>query len=116
MNDLQSGEDRAFAVRTMQNREHCDNLIAQPGSYRKTEFAGTQSCLFFQILIKTDISYTKKPLVAALMHEASFDVILIGYGPVSQGLALMLGRQGRRVAVCERWRTPHAGQYCNPIR
>jgi 2-polyprenyl-6-methoxyphenol hydroxylase-like FAD-dependent oxidoreductase len=33
----------------------------------------------------------------------SFDVIQIGYGPVSEGLALMLGRQGRRVAVCERW-------------
>jgi 2-polyprenyl-6-methoxyphenol hydroxylase-like FAD-dependent oxidoreductase len=56
-------------------------------------------------MIKKDVSNTNKPLVAALMHEASFDVILIGYGPVSQGLALMLGRQGRRVAVCERWRT-----------
>lgn len=32
-----------------------------------------------------------------------FDVIQIGYGPVSQTLALMLGRQGRRVLVCERW-------------
>ena len=39
------------------------------------------------------------------MNETSFDVIQIGYGPVSQGLALMLGRQGRRVAVCERWKT-----------
>jgi 2-polyprenyl-6-methoxyphenol hydroxylase-like FAD-dependent oxidoreductase len=36
---------------------------------------------------------------------APYDVILIGYGPVSQGLALMLGRQGRSVAVCERWKT-----------
>ena len=36
------------------------------------------------------------------MH-ADYDVILIGYGPVSQSLALMLGRQGRRVAVIERW-------------
>ena len=34
---------------------------------------------------------------------ADFDVILIGYGPVAQVLALMLGRQGRRVAVIERW-------------
>lgn len=39
------------------------------------------------------------------MTEAVFDVIQVGYGPVSQGLALMLGRQGRSVAVCERWRT-----------
>lgn len=32
-----------------------------------------------------------------------FDVIQIGYGPVSQTLALMLGQQGRSVLVCERW-------------
>lgn len=32
-----------------------------------------------------------------------YDVVLVGYGPVSQLLALMLGRQGRRVAVVERW-------------
>lgn len=31
------------------------------------------------------------------------DVIQIGYGPVSESLALILGRQGRSVAVCERW-------------
>ncbi|SEK00280.1 3-(3-hydroxy-phenyl)propionate hydroxylase [Sphingobium sp. AP50] len=37
------------------------------------------------------------------MGDTPFDVIQVGYGPVSQGLALMLGRQGRRVAVCERW-------------
>ena len=37
------------------------------------------------------------------MGEALFDVIIVGYGPVSQALALMLGRQGRKVAVCERW-------------
>ena len=37
------------------------------------------------------------------MAEALYDVIIVGYGPVSQSLALMLGRQGRRVAVCERW-------------
>ncbi len=33
-----------------------------------------------------------------------YDVIQVGYGPVGEALALMLGRQGRRVAVCERWR------------
>ena len=32
-----------------------------------------------------------------------YDVIQIGYGPVSETLALMLGRQGRSVAVCEKW-------------
>lgn len=37
------------------------------------------------------------------MQEVPFDVIQIGYGPVSQSLALMLGRQRRSVAVCERW-------------
>ena len=35
--------------------------------------------------------------------EPDYDVIQIGYGPVSATLALMLGRQGRSVAVCERW-------------
>ena len=38
------------------------------------------------------------------MTRPEYDVILVGYGPVSEALALMLGRQGRRVAVCERWR------------
>lgn len=28
-----------------------------------------------------------------------FDVLQIGYGPVSESLALMLGRQGRSVAI-----------------
>ena len=32
-----------------------------------------------------------------------YDVIVLGYGPVGQALALMLGRQGRSVAVCDRW-------------
>lgn len=33
-----------------------------------------------------------------------YDVIQIGFGPVSEILALALARQGRRVAVFERWR------------
>lgn len=37
------------------------------------------------------------------MTAPIYDVIQIGYGPVSEALALMLGRQGRSVAVCERW-------------
>ena len=39
------------------------------------------------------------------MTEHIYDVIQVGYGPVSEALALMLGRQGRSVAVCERWPT-----------
>ncbi len=34
-----------------------------------------------------------------------YDVVQVGYGPVSESLALMLGRQGRHVAVVERWTT-----------
>jgi len=34
----------------------------------------------------------------------SYDVVLIGYGPVSEIMALALARQGRKVAVFERWR------------
>ena len=33
-----------------------------------------------------------------------YDVIQIGFGPVSEILALALARQGRRDAVFERWR------------
>jgi 2-polyprenyl-6-methoxyphenol hydroxylase-like FAD-dependent oxidoreductase len=33
-----------------------------------------------------------------------YDVIQVGYGPVSEILALALARQGRRVAIFERWR------------
>jgi 2-polyprenyl-6-methoxyphenol hydroxylase-like FAD-dependent oxidoreductase len=42
------------------------------------------------------------------MNGQVYDVIQIGYGPVSESLALMLGRQGRSVAVCERWTTRYA--------
>ena len=37
------------------------------------------------------------------MPDEMIDVLVIGYGPVSQILSLILGRQGRRVAVVERW-------------
>lgn len=37
-----------------------------------------------------------------------YDVIQIGYGPVSEILALALARQGRRVAVFERWTERYA--------
>jgi len=33
-----------------------------------------------------------------------YDVVLVGYGPVSEIMALALARQGRRVAVFERWK------------
>ena len=39
--------------------------------------------------------------------EPLYDVVQIGYGPVSQLLALMLARQGHRVAVVERWTEPY---------
>jgi 2-polyprenyl-6-methoxyphenol hydroxylase-like FAD-dependent oxidoreductase len=37
-------------------------------------------------------------------HIQMYDVIQIGYGPVSEILALALARQGRRVAIFERRR------------
>lgn len=37
------------------------------------------------------------------MPEQIFDVAIVGYGPVAQLFALALGRQGRSVAVIERW-------------
>lgn len=39
------------------------------------------------------------------MTDEVYDLVQIGYGPISQALALMLGRQRRKVAVCERWTT-----------
>jgi 2-polyprenyl-6-methoxyphenol hydroxylase-like FAD-dependent oxidoreductase len=37
-----------------------------------------------------------------------YDVVIVGYGPVSRVLALALGRQGRKVAVIERWHERYA--------
>jgi 2-polyprenyl-6-methoxyphenol hydroxylase-like FAD-dependent oxidoreductase len=34
-----------------------------------------------------------------------YDVLQVGYGPVSQALAMMLGRRGYHIVVCERWKT-----------
>lgn len=36
-----------------------------------------------------------------------YDVLIVGYGPVGQLAALLLGRQGHRVAVCERRTEPY---------
>ena len=36
-------------------------------------------------------------------HEPEFDVAIVGYGPVGQTLAALLGRAGHRVAVFERF-------------
>jgi len=43
-----------------------------------------------------------------VQDNSIYDVVQIGYGPVSQVLALILGRQGHRVAVAERWLEPYA--------
>lgn len=37
------------------------------------------------------------------MEQNVYDVLQVGYGPVSQSLAMMLGRQGRSICVVERW-------------
>ena len=42
-----------------------------------------------------------------MQDEPLYEVVQIGYGPVSQVLALMLARQGHRVAVVERWSEPY---------
>lgn len=39
------------------------------------------------------------------MENETYDVALVGYGPVGQMLAILLGQKGYRVAVFERW--PH---------
>jgi flavin-dependent dehydrogenase len=37
-----------------------------------------------------------------------YDVIIVGGGPVGQGLGLLLGDRGWRTAVIERWSQPYS--------
>ena len=37
------------------------------------------------------------------MKNEIYDVVQIGYGPVGQTMAALLGKAGHRVAVFERW-------------
>ncbi|MET0902695.1 MAG: bifunctional 3-(3-hydroxy-phenyl)propionate/3-hydroxycinnamic acid hydroxylase [Acidimicrobiales bacterium] len=37
----------------------------------------------------------------------TFDVAIVGYGPVGAALAILLGQQGHRVVVLERWAEPY---------
>lgn len=57
------------------------------------------------------------PERAAVAFDA--DVLIIGYGPVGQSLAGLLGRAGHRVIVCERraskYETPRAGHFDHEI-
>jgi len=47
------------------------------------------------------------------------DVLVVGYGPVGQSLAILLSRAGHSVAVCERrlgrYETPRAGHFDHEI-
>ncbi len=43
-----------------------------------------------------------------MQTESVYDIVQIGYGPVSQVLALMMARLGYRVAVIERWTEPYS--------
>lgn len=51
-----------------------------------------------------DISMTSANTeIADIAETAMVDVVLVGYGPVSEVMALALARQGRSVAIFERW-------------
>ncbi|GAA5013064.1 bifunctional 3-(3-hydroxy-phenyl)propionate/3-hydroxycinnamic acid hydroxylase [Streptomyces hyderabadensis] len=52
-------------------------------------------------------------------HAVDADVVIVGYGPVGQTLAALLGASGHRVVVCERrvgrYETPRAGHFDHEI-
>lgn len=52
-------------------------------------------------------------------QQLDADVLVVGYGPVGQSLAALLGRSGRSVIVCERregrYETPRAGHFDHEI-
>ncbi len=37
------------------------------------------------------------------MRDEMFDVVIVGYGPVGQMAAILLGQKGYRVSIFERW-------------
>jgi 2-polyprenyl-6-methoxyphenol hydroxylase-like FAD-dependent oxidoreductase len=43
--------------------------------------------------------------MSAPMPTTDYDVAIVGYGPVGQALAALLGQHGWRVGVFERWPT-----------
>ncbi|KOG07301.1 MULTISPECIES: bifunctional 3-(3-hydroxy-phenyl)propionate/3-hydroxycinnamic acid hydroxylase [Streptomyces] len=53
------------------------------------------------------MSGTSSTTSAGRPHPDAADVLVVGYGPVGQVLAILLARQGRRVTVVERWETPY---------
>ena len=41
------------------------------------------------------------------MSDDDVDVLVVGYGPVGQTLAILLGQNGHRVGAVERWKVPY---------
>lgn len=65
------------------------------------------------------MSSTSAPEQADATSRLDADVVIVGYGPVGQSLAALLGAAGHRVIVCERRRgryeTPRAGHFDHEI-
>src|SRR5688572_15751099 len=71
--------------------------LARPVGTERGRQAAFPAALYFRSGMRRTL------LVALCMSGGEADVAIVGYGPVGQALAILLGQRGWRVRVVERW-------------